>query len=47
MRRILAEFAPQPVKIMEAYGDSRGDQEMLHAAEASFFKPFRVTPIRH
>ena len=45
MRRILAEFAPHPVKIMEAYGDSRGDREMLHAAEASFFKPFRLTPI--
>lgn len=41
-RRILAEFAPHPVKIMEAYGDSRGDQEMLHAAEASFFRPFRL-----
>ena len=42
MRRILAEFAPHPVKIMEAYGDSRGDREMLHAAEASFFQPFRL-----
>lgn len=29
-------------KIVEAYGDTRGDREMLHAAEASFFKPFRV-----
>jgi len=42
IRRILAEFAPQPVKIMEAYGDSRGDREMLHAAEASYFRPFRL-----
>ena len=42
IRRILAEFAPHPVKIMEAYGDSRGDREMLHAAEASFFRPFRL-----
>jgi len=42
MRRILAEFAPHPVKIMEAYGDSRGDREMLHAAQASFFQPFRL-----
>ena len=42
IRRILAEFAPHPVKIMEAYGDSRGDREMLHAAEASFFQPFRL-----
>jgi len=45
VRRILDQFAPQSVKILEAYGDSRGDQEMLHAAEASFFKPFRVRPI--
>lgn len=42
VRRILAEFAPHPVKIIEAYGDSRGDQEMLHAAEASYFRPFRL-----
>ena len=42
IRRILAEFAPHPVKIKEAYGDSRGDREMLHAAEASYFKPFRL-----
>jgi len=42
IRRILAEFAPHPVKIMEAYGDSRGDREMLHAAEASYYRPFRL-----
>lgn len=42
IRRILAEFAPQPVKIIEAYGDSRGDREMLHAAQASFWRPFRL-----
>ena len=42
VRRILAEFAPHPVKIMEAYGDSRGDREMLHAAEASYYRPFRL-----
>ena len=42
IRRILAEFAPHHVKIKEAYGDSRGDREMLHAAEASYFKPFRL-----
>jgi len=45
VRRILDQFSPQSVKILEAYGDTRGDQEMLHAAEASFFKPFRVRPI--
>jgi len=45
VRRIFDQFAPHSVKIIEAYGDTRGDQEMLHAAEASFFRPFRVTPI--
>ncbi len=47
VRRILDQFAPQSVRILEAYGDTRGDQEMLHAAEASFFRPFRLTPISH
>ncbi len=42
IRRILAEFSPHPVKIIEAYGDSRGDKEMLHAAQASFWRPFRL-----
>lgn len=26
--------------LKEAYGDTRGDREMLHAAQESFFKPF-------
>lgn len=42
VRRILAEFAPNQVKIMEAYGDSRGDRELLHAAKASYYRPFRL-----
>lgn len=42
VRRIFDEFAPQKVNIKEAYGDSRGDKELLHAAEVSFYKPFRV-----
>jgi len=45
VRRIFDQFTPHSVKIVEAYGDTRGDREMLHAAEASFFQPFRVTPI--
>ena len=45
VRRILDQFAPHSVEILEAYGDTRGDREMLHAAKASFFQPFRVTPI--
>ena len=42
VRRILAEFAPNDVIIKEAYGDSRGDRELLNAAKASFYRPFRV-----
>jgi len=41
-RRIFAEFDPHPVTIHAAYGDSRGDKELLHAAKASFWKPFRL-----
>ncbi len=42
VRRIEAEFAPDPVTIAEAFGDSRGDQELLHAARVSHYKPFRL-----
>lgn len=42
MTKITAEMAQTPFKIAEAYGDTRGDREMLHAAQASFFKPFRL-----
>lgn len=45
VRRIFDQFAPHSVRIIEAYGDTRGDREMLYAAKASFFQPFRVTPI--
>lgn len=41
-RRIEAEFAPNPVKIKEAFGDTRGDREMLHAADVSHWRPFRL-----
>lgn len=41
-RRIEAEFHPKPVKIARAYGDSRGDFELLHTAEVSYWRPFRV-----
>jgi len=41
-RRIYAEFAPRQVIIKEAYGDSRGDKELLLASEASFWRPFRL-----
>ncbi len=42
MAKIAAEMAETPYIIAEAYGDTRGDREMLHAAEVSFFKPFRL-----
>ena len=42
VRRILAEFAPNTITIKEAYGDSRGDRELLHAAQASYYRPFRL-----
>lgn len=42
VRRILAEFEPNGVIIKEAYGDSRGDRELLNAAQASFYRPFRL-----
>ena len=42
MTKIAAEMAQTPYIITEAYGDTRGDREMLHAAQASFFKPFRL-----
>lgn len=41
-RRISAEFVGQQIRIKEAYGDSRGDLEMLNAAEASYWRPFRL-----
>lgn len=40
--KIATEMALTPFIIAEAYGDTRGDKEMLHAAEVSFFKPFRL-----
>lgn len=42
IRRISAEFADQSVRIKEAYGDTRGDLEMLNAAQASYWHPFRL-----
>lgn len=41
-RRIYAEFPQESVIIKEAYGDSRGDQELLHAADVSYWQPFRL-----
>lgn len=46
-RRIYAEFAPNPVRIKEAFGDTRGDKEMLHAADVSHWKPFRLNEHHH
>lgn len=46
VRRIESEFAPDTVSIKEAYGDTRGDQEMLHAADVSHWRPFRLSEHR-
>ena len=40
--KIASEMSGTPYIIAEAYGDTRGDREMLHTAEASFWKPFRL-----
>ncbi len=42
MAKISAKMAETPYEIIEAYGDTRGDREMLHAAQVSYFKPFHL-----
>jgi len=42
VRRINDAFHSDNVQIKEAYGDTRGDRELLNAAEASFYRPFRL-----
>ena len=42
LAKIASELAQNSYMIAEAYGDSRGDHEMLHAAEESFWQPFRL-----
>ncbi len=42
VRRIYDAFRSDKVQIKEAYGDTRGDKELLNAAEVSFYKPFRL-----
>ncbi len=42
MTKITAKMAQTPFELVEAYGDTRGDREMLHAAQESYFKPFRL-----
>lgn len=42
VRRIHDTFAPASVRILEAFGDTRGDRELLHAADVSHWKPFRL-----
>lgn len=39
--KITSEMSDTPYKLVEAYGDTRGDREMLHTAEESFWLPFR------
>ncbi len=42
MAKISAEMAESPYVLTEAYGDTRGDREMLHAAQVSYYKPFHL-----
>lgn len=42
VRRVNDAFRSGKVNIKEAYGDTRGDRELLNAAKASYFKPFRL-----
>ena len=42
MAKISSELAEIPYIIEEAYGDSRGDREMLDAAHVSYWQPFRL-----
>lgn len=40
--KIADKMAEIPYELTEAYGDTRGDREMLHAAKVSYFKPFHL-----
>ncbi|PHR57643.1 MAG: HAD-IB family hydrolase [Robiginitomaculum sp.] len=40
--KIASEMANKAYIIAEAYGDTRGDREMLHAAQESYWLPFRL-----
>ena len=42
IKRIYHELGTNSVRILEAYGDSRGDQELLLAAEVPHWRPFRL-----
>ena len=45
VRRVLAEYpqlaAQRSSYVVEAYGDSRGDKEMLAFADNAFYRPFQ------
>jgi len=42
VNRILAQYPNRETYYLTAYGDSRGDREMLAFADESYYKPFRV-----
>jgi HAD superfamily hydrolase (TIGR01490 family) len=44
MRRLLAHLGPLETMVMEAYGDSRGDRELLLAADLPHYRSFRPEP---
>ena len=43
LRRLKAAYGPE-VRLLAAYGDTRGDAEMLEAAEKAFYRVFRGRP---
>ena len=43
VRRVEEKYDFSKYEIVYAYGDTRGDKEMLEAAKLGFFKPFRGT----
>jgi phosphatidylglycerophosphatase C len=39
--RLKSHYAESEFKVLYAYGDSRGDKEMLQMADKSYYKPFK------
>lgn len=45
VRVLASHFDASKLRIVEAYGDSEGDRQMLEAAETAYWRPFRA-PVR-
>jgi phosphoserine phosphatase len=44
VRRLQAHLGPLEEVVLEAYGDSRGDRELLLAAELPHYRSFQAEP---